>query len=165
MKKSDYLILLSTETPEQMQISKADIIWLHTNPPSLGGFGWNRPGIDYLVTRDGHLETIIPEDSPNEVDLWGIREGSNLLGTARYLAYSGGKSEDGSQKKDTRTREQRGSMAAVVKFYVRRFPDIQVLGFDQVPSKQGLNNPGFDVAKWCRSLGLSEANIYKPDNV
>lgn len=162
MKKADYLIILSTETGEGQEVSKADIIEHHTNSPSMGGFGWNRPGIDYLVGLNGELDTIIPEESPNEVDLWGIGEGvKGMTGIPKYLAYVGGKTTKGTKDKDTRTTEQQDTLEAVVKFYVRKFPKIQVLGFNQVPAKEGRNNPAFDVAEWCKEIGIPEENIFK----
>ena len=162
MKKVDYLILLSTETGEGQEVSKADIIEQHTNSPSMGGFGWKRPGIDYLITADGSLETIIPEESPNVVDLWGIGEGKDgMTGVPKYLAYVGGKTTKGTKDKDTRTDEQQDTLATVVKFYVRKFPNIQVLGFNQVPTKEGVENPVFDVSEWCREIGVPERNIFK----
>lgn len=162
MKKADYLIILSTETGEGQEVSKGDIIEQHTNSPSMGGFGWNRPGIDYLVTLDGGLETIIPEESPNVVDLWGIGEGKNgMTGIPKYLAYTGGKTTKGTKDKDTRTAEQEHTLATVVKFYVKKFPKIQVLGYSQVPAKAGETSPAFDVAKWCKEIDIPEENIFK----
>ncbi len=162
MKKTDYLILTCTGTPEGKDVSKADIIGLHTQPVALGGHGWNRPGIDYLVTLDGRLETIIPEDSPNEVDLWGISKGTQAMtGTARYLAYAGGKTAKATKDKDTRTQDQKDSLAAVVQFFVRKFPKLLVLGMNQVPAKDGDPSPCFDVAEWCAEIGVPEENIFK----
>ena len=162
MKKVDYLIILSTETGEGQEVSKGDIIEHHTNSTSMGGYGWNRPGIDYLVGLGGELDTIIPEESPNTVDLWGIGEGQKgMSGVPKYLAYVGGKTTKGTKDKDTRTSDQKNTLAAVVNFYVKKFPKIQVLGFDQVPSKADQVNPAFDVAEWCDEIGVPEENIFK----
>ena len=162
MKKVDYLIILSTGTGEGQEVSKGDIIEQHTNSPSMGGFGWNRPGIDYLVGLDGELDTIIPEESPNEVDLWGIGEGKNgLTGIPKFVAYVGGKTTKGTKDKDTRTDNQSNTLAAIVNFYVKKFPKIQVLGFNQVPAKEGETNPAFDVAEWCKEIGVPEVNLFK----
>ncbi len=162
MKKVDYLIIQCTETGEGQEVSKDDIIKYHTNSASMGGFGWNRPGLDYLVKLDGSLETILPESNPNEVDLWGIGEGKQgMTGIPKFIAYVGGKTTKGTKDKDTRTTEQEDTLASVVKFYVKKFPKIQVLGFNQVPSKEGASNPAFDVAKWCEEIGIPENNIFK----
>ncbi|MBL4574816.1 MAG: hypothetical protein JKY51_01790 [Opitutaceae bacterium] len=162
MKKADYLIIQCTETGEGQEVFKADIIEQHTNSAVMGGYGWNRPGLDYLVTLDGSLETIIPETSPNVVDLWGIGEGKNgMTGIPKFISYVGGKTTKGTKDKDTRTSEQEDTLASVVKFYVKKFPKIQVLGFNQVPSKSDESSPAFDVAKWCEEIGIPEQNIFK----
>ena len=178
MKKTDYLVILNTRSEEGKKISKGDIITKHTGLPSRGGFGWNRPGIDYLVTLDGNLEVIIPEQSPSDVDLWGIRQGQKPMnGSVRYLAYAGGKApivkaekskkdangiaEIAAKDKDTRTDQQKDTLATIVKFYVKRFPGIQVLGFNQIPVKEGQENPAFDVAGWLTEIEIPEKNIFK----
>ena len=162
MKKPDYLILMSTETMEAQEYTKAELIGLHTSSPAHGGKGWNRPGVDDLILQNGSLQAIIPEESPNEVDLWGISEGVNgLNGQARFLAYSGGKSEDADVNEDTRTDEQKETLATVVKYYVKRHPKILVMGFDEIPNKKDTLNPGFEVAEWLEEIGISDSNIYK----
>ncbi|MCB0374449.1 MAG: N-acetylmuramoyl-L-alanine amidase [Sinomicrobium sp.] len=162
MKKTDYLVILSTDTAEGAAISKADIITKHTALPREGGFGWNRPGIDYLVTPDGSLQTIILEASPADVDLWGVRQGQKPInGSVKYLAYAGGKTPKLTKDKDTRTDAQKDTLAAVVKFYVKRFPHVRVLGFNQIPAKQGQVNPAFDVPQWLTAIGIAEKNIFK----
>lgn len=161
MKKVDYLIILNTQTPEGKEVTKGDLITQHTNPVSHNGFGWNRPGIDYLIALDGELHTLLPEESPNVVDLWGISEGKKgMNGIAKYLAYTGGKTAKSTKNKDTRTTAQRKTLASIVQFYVKRFPQIQVLGFSEVPAKRGVENPSFDVAKWCEEIGIPKVNIF-----
>src|SRR5690606_22989683 len=152
-----------TATAKNLEVTKDDVIKQHVHSPSLGGYGWNRPGIDYRVGLDGRLDTIIPEESPGVVDLWGISEGARPLhGTAIYLASLGGKNADGSGDADTRTPAQKETLAAVVQFYVRRFPKIQVLGFNSVPSKSGEAMPSFDVVQWCGELKIPASNIFNP---
>ena len=161
MQKVDYLLIINTQSPEGQEVSKGDIIKQHTNPTEVGGNGWNRPGIDYLIDLDGKLETILPEQSPNVVDLWGISEGKKgMNGVAKYVAYVGGRTAKSTKAKDTRTTAQEKTLAAVVQFYVRRFPKIQVLGFSQVPAKKGEENPSFDVAKWCEGIGIDKGNVF-----
>lgn len=163
MKKADYLIIMSTETPEGQEITKGDVIEQHTDTKAHGGYGWNRPGTDYLVLADGTLETIIPEDNPNVVDLWGIAAGIEALhGIPKYLTYVGGLTEKATKEKDTRTTEQNQTLEAVVKFYIRKFPDILVLGMNQVPAMKGVKNPGFDVGKWLGEISIPERNIFQP---
>ncbi|MEO9870355.1 MAG: hypothetical protein ABJQ69_03570 [Ekhidna sp.] len=162
MKKADYLIIMCSETPEGQQMTKADLIEQHTNSKVQGGFGWNRPGIDYLVLPDGTLETIIPEDNPNVVDLWGIEaDVDGLYGIPKYLAYVGGLTAKASKEKDTRTAPQTDTLEAVVKFYIRKFPSIRVLGMNQVPAMKGVKNPCFNVEKWLSEIDVPQDNIFK----
>ena len=92
MKDVDFLVIHSTDTSEALDLDARTIIEKHTNDKRNGGFGWNRPGFDYLVLQNGILETIIPEDSPTEVDLWGISQGRyGITGNVKNLAYVGGR--------------------------------------------------------------------------
>lgn len=173
MKKPDYLIIVSSETSEGKEVTKADIITQHTQSRSHGGLGFNRPAIDYLVLSDGTLETILQEEYLDETDLWGISDGvDGLTGLAKYLAYAGGmsksiqagskKEEEAAKAKDTRTEAQQDTMEAVVHFYVRRFPDIQIMGMNQVPAKEGSKDPAFDVSAWLEAIGIPTENIFQP---
>lgn len=162
MKKVDYLIIQSTESGEGIPVTKSDIIELHTTDERQGGFGFNRPGIDYLIQPDGSLETLISEDNPTAVDLWGISEGKNgVLGVCKHIAYVGGRTEKGVKPKDTRTTEQNKSLEAIVKFYTLKFPSIQVLGFDEAPTKKENENPAFSVSNWLEEIGIPEQHIFK----
>ena len=162
MKKIDYLIIQSTESGEGLAVSKSDIIELHTTDRRQGGFGFNRPGIDYLIQPDGSLETLIQENNPTTVDLWDISKGKQgIQGICKHIAYVGGRTEKGVKSKDTRTNEQIESLESIVKFYVLKFPKIQVLGFDEIPSQEKQENPAFSVSVWLEEIGVSEANIYK----
>lgn len=161
MQHTDYLVLISTETCEGQTCSRDELINYHTASKAHGGLGWNRPGADYLVLNDGTLETIIPEHMPCDVDLWGISSGINgMTGKAKFLAYSGGLTEKGTREKDTRTDAQKATIEAVVKFYIRKFPQIRILGLNQAPALEGATNPGFHVPRWCKEIGLSQVNIF-----
>ncbi len=161
MKCPDYLIITTTETSEGKDLTKADIITYHTNTRAQGGLGFNRPGFDYLICFDGTLETIIPEEHPNEVDLWGISEGiKGINGSAKYIALVGGRTEKATKEKDTRTSEQKETLTCLIQFYVKRWPSIRVLGWNQVPSKMHQKNPGFEVHKWLHEIGIPNENIF-----
>lgn len=160
MKTPDYLILVSTRTTKETEVTRSTIIEQHTSLRAHGGFGFNRPGFDYLVQPGGELETILDESHQDETDLWGIGDGINgLMGTATYLAYAGGMNEK-LEATDTRTEEQNDTLAVVVHFYVRRFPDLRVLGWDQLPGRQESQNPGFDVSYWLQAIGIPKLNQY-----
>ena len=162
MKKIEYLIIQSTETGIGIPVTKADIIDLHTSPVKEGGYGWKRPGFDYLIQPDGSLDTLISENNTTPVDLWGVSEGTEgILGTCKHIAYVGGKTEKETKVKDTRTTAQQAALDHIVKFYLLKFPNLQILGWDEVPGKEGSGNPGFAVNKWLDSIGVDPRNIYK----
>lgn len=162
MQNPDYLIITSTQTGVGKPVTKAAIIEQHTQSVALGGHGFNRPGYDYLVQPDGALETIIQEENPNEVDLWGFSDGVNgLNGKTKILAFVGGMDKKGTKPKDTRSEEQKETLASVIQFYVKRFPKIQVLGWDQIPAKKGQHNPAFDVSGWLQELGIPSENLFQ----
>ena len=156
MKKTDYLIITNTQTPEGIARSKADIIVNHTTPVGQGGKGWNRPGIDYLITLDGTLEVVVDENHPSQVDLWGISQGTNgLLGTARIVAFVGGRDKDNKAFKDTRTKEQIQTLETLVRFFSLRFPKTRILGWNDIPAFNSVNIPGFDLKKWLEDIGVT----------
>ena len=161
MESIDFLIIQSTETGEGIPYGKTELILAHTTPENLGGKGWNRPGTDYLIRTDGSLETILPEDSPNTVDLWGIGQGEpGVHGNCKYVAYEGGKTEKETKYKDTRTSEQIATLETIIRFYIARFPKVRVLGFSEAPAKSESENPGFEVSTWLTELGIAPENIY-----
>ena len=161
MKHVDYLIIHSTDTSEASDFGKDVIIEKHTSSTKEKGFGFNRLGVDYLVKIDGSLETIIAEDNPTQTDLWGISHGlRDLTGIAKNLAYVGGRTLKESFDKDTRTNSQKHTLEAIVKFYVLRFPNIVILGFNEVPTKPAEDSPAFSVNDWLREIGIAEKHIY-----
>lgn len=162
MKKVDYLVIQSTESGEGIPVTKSDIIELHTADEALGGYGFNRPGIDYLIQPDGAMETLVSEDNPTTVDLWGISEGKKgVLGICKHIAYVGGRTEKEVKSKDSRTTAQTKSLEAIVRFYILKFPTIQVLGLDEAPAMKGKENPAFSVSIWLEEIGVPEINIFK----
>ena len=162
MKKAAYLIIVNTNTPGGVEISKADIIEHHTNSVHAGGLGLNRPRIDDLILLEGELVSIIPESSPNEVDLWGISEGiDGLSGMAKYVGFVGGRTKDDSKEWDTRTKEQKETLAIYVQYQLLRNPGLIVMGLNQIPAMGEVEMPSFNVAKWLESIGVPEKNIFK----
>jgi len=115
-----------------------------------------------LYQPDGSIETLVSEDNPTSVDLWGVSEGKEgLYGICKHIAYAGGRTEKGIKPKNTLTKQQLASLEHTVKFYILKFPNIQVLGFNEVPAKKGEENPAFSVAIWLEEIGVAEKNIFK----
>lgn len=164
MGKLNYLVIHCTASPEGKELTKDDIIRMHTNPKHLGGRGWNRPGYSDIVYLDGELVNIIPFNQDEQVDPWEISNGvRGINGNSRHVVYVGGVDESGEKPKDTRTKEQKSTLETYVKFMVLRHPHIQVLGHNQAPGASKAC-PSFDVPKWLESIGISEKNIYKEED-
>lgn len=164
MKKVDYLIIVNTDTPGGQEVTKADIINLHTSPKHLDGLGLNRPKIDDLISLEGELINIIPETNMSEVDMWGISEGiDGLTGQAKYVAFVGGKTKDGKKHWDTRTNEQKETLETYIKYHILKNPNLLVLGLDDAPALEGSEIPSFNVPKWLESIGIEEGNIFKSE--
>lgn len=162
MKKVNYLIIVNTNTPGGQEVTKAEIIEHHTTPIHNGGLGLNRPRIDDLISLEGELLNIIPETSPNEVDLWGISEGAEgLTGQAKYVAFVGGRTKDGNKDWDTRTKEQKQTLEVYVKYHLLKNPELIVIGLDQIPAMEGVGMPSFNVPKWLEGFEVEDKNIFK----
>ena len=60
------------------------------------------------------------------------------------------------------TKEQANALNELVKFYVIRYPNIKILGHNQIyfdPVKKGKTCPWLDVPTYCRELGINSNNI------
>ncbi len=161
MGKLKYLVIHCTDTPEEREVTKDDIIRWHTNPKHLGGRGWNRPGYSDIIYLDGELVNIIPFNQDGDVDGWEISNGARgINGVSRHIVYVGGKDKANKKSKDTRTDEQKITLETYVKFMLLRHPQIQILGHYQAPGS-GKTCPNFDVPEWLASIGVADKNSYK----
>lgn len=147
MKKLEYLIIHCTDTPEGREIYKKDIEQWH-----LKERGWSRVGYSDLIQLDGTIVNLIEFDQDDTVDPWEISNGaSGYNSISRHVVYAGG-----GKGVDTRTLEQRKALEVYVKYNLLRFPNIKVIGHNQVSTKQC---PSFDVPKWLREIGIPSKNI------
>ena len=163
MKKIDYLIIVTTDTATGTPHSKADLIRHHTTSQKLGGLGLTRPRIDDMITTEGELVNIIPEQHISEIDLWNISLGENpLLGQAKYVAYVGGRTKDNSKPWDTRTDEQVKALITYVHYHILKHPQIKIIGLNQIPAYKGVDMPCFNVPRWLKKLGIAVNNKYTP---
>ena len=62
---------------------------------------------------------------------------------------------------DTRTEEQTATLEAVIRFYTIRFPEIIIVGFNEIATKQDSDKPGFSVKEWLGELEIPKCNIYQ----
>jgi len=157
-----FIVIHSTNTPEEQDITSRRVIAQHTRPIREGGLGFNRPGFDLLIPRDGSLEVLVDQNSPTDVDLWGLTTGQHpISGRVLHIAYVGGRTLKGKFWKDTRTHAQRRAMETLAQYYVLRFPEVIILGRDDPYRNEESQNPSFNVYKWLELNGIPPKNRYR----
>lgn len=149
------LVLHCTATPEGRSVSAQDIRIWHTAPISRGGRGWKQVGYTDMIHLDGKVERLVQNNEDANVDPWEITNGAKgYNGTSRHVVYVGGVAKDGKTLRDTRTPQQLRAMAEYVKDFHRRFPDVKIVGHNELAAKAC---PSFDVQKWLREIGIYQS--------
>lgn len=149
-----YLVLHCTATPEDREVSAADIRHWHTDPVSAGGRGWKHVGYTDLIHLDGKVERLVDNNEDAWVDDWEVTNGAaGYNSVSRHVVYSGGLAKDGKTAKDTRTTAQRTALADYVKDFHRRFPKVGIIGHNELAAKAC---PSFDVQKWLKEIGITQ---------
>lgn len=152
--KLKYLVLHCTATPEGREVSAAEIQHWHLSPVAAGGRGWKRVGYTDMIHLDGTVERLVDNNEDANVDPWEITNGAKGYNSvSRHVVYSGGVAKDGKTPKDTRTAAQKTAMADYVKDFHRRFPDVKIIGHNEVAAKAC---PSFDVQRWLKTIGINQ---------
>lgn len=153
MGRLKYLVIHCTATPEGREVSAADIRRWHTSPVSAGGRGWKQVGYTDLVHLDGTVERLVDNNEDAWVDNWEITNGATGYNSvSRHVVYAGG-CDRSMKPKDTRTAAQRTALERYVKDFHRRFPDVRIVGHNELAAKAC---PGFDVQAWLESTGINQ---------
>ena len=148
------LVLHCTATPEGREVTSNEIRAWHTNPVSRGGRGWKQVGYTDMIHLDGRVERLVDNNEDNVVDNWEITNGAKgHNSTSRHVVYVGGVARDGKTPRDTRTPGQLKAMEHYVKDFHRRFPDVRIVGHNELAAKAC---PSFDVQKWLLSIGIKQ---------
>jgi len=159
MAKIKYLVLHCTATPEGREVTSADIRRMHLSPVSAGGRGWKQVGYTDLIHLDGTVERLVDNNEDANVDPWEITNGAKGYNSvSRHVVYAGGCPPQSvrnwqNKTKDTRTAAQLRAMETYVKDFHRRFPDVRIIGHNEVAAK---GCPSFDVQKWLKSIGINQ---------
>lgn len=154
MTKLKYLVLHCTATPEGHDVTSAQIRQWHTSPVSAGGRGWKQVGYTDLIHIDGRVERLVNNNEDANVDPWEITNGAKGYNSvSRHVVYAGG-CDSKMNPKDTRTAAQLKAMETYVKDFHRRFPDVRIIGHNEIAAKAC---PSFDVQKWLKSIGINQA--------
>lgn len=153
MGRLKYLVIHCTATPEGREVSAADIRRWHTSPVSAGGRGWKQVGYTDLVHLDGTVERLVDNNEDAWVDNWEITNGAaGYNSVSRHVVYAGG-CDRSMKPKDTRTAAQRTALERYVKDFHRRFPDVRIVGHNELVAKAC---PSFDVQAWLESTGINQ---------
>ena len=154
MAKLKRLVLHFTATPEGREVSAADIRHWHCDPVGKGGRGWKQVGYTDMIHLAGKVERLVKNNEDANVDPWEVTNGAaGYNSTSRHVVYVGGVAKDGKTPKDTRTAAQLEAMEAYVKDFHRRFPDIPIVGHNQLAAKAC---PSFDVPEWLKKIGIGQ---------
>lgn len=152
--KLQFLVLHCTATPQGCEVTSDEIRKWHTSPVSKGGRGWKQVGYTDMIHIDGRIERLVKNNEDANVDAWEITNGAvGVNSVSRHVVYVGGLSADGNTAVDTRTPAQLRAMENYVKDFHSRFPDVKIVGHNQLAAKAC---PSFDVKQWLKSIGINQ---------
>tara|TARA_B100000424_G_scaffold250220_1_gene224744 strand:+ start:905 stop:1381 length:477 start_codon:yes stop_codon:yes gene_type:complete len=150
-----YLVIHSTNTEYGVELSEKQIINSHMLPPPLGK-GWNKVGYSDVIHLDGTITNLTPFNEDGRVEEWKLsHDGEDIYLVSRHIAYVGGISEDGFNSQNTMTEEQSKTFDLYLKYMVRRYPDLIIVGHGELSGK---SCPGFNVSKYCEQINIPSKN-------
>ena len=116
--------------------------------------GWRKHGYHITIDYEGTCVQILKDNiSSNGVN--GAGKGNNKssdIGNNNTINISW----IGGRVGFDMTKKQANSLNELVKFYQTRYPNIQIVGHNQIAAKEC---PWFDVRKYCVELGIPSSNI------
>lgn len=138
-----YLIIHSTYTREGKSISmKGNIKSLYTD----------------VVDVNGNIEGFIMDSRNNRINGWDVRyNNEDINSVSRHIAYVGGVNKENTNAKDTRTEKQKETLEIYVKYMIKRHPNIQIAGYNQLKDK---SSPNFKVSEWLKEIRVDDKNIF-----
>ena len=102
----------------------------------------------------GGVERLVNNNEDAQVDPWEVTNGAKGYNSvSRHIVYAGGVAKDGKTPKDTRTGCQKKALEKYVKDFHRRFPDVRIVGHNELAAKAC---PSFDVQKWLKEIGINQ---------
>lgn len=132
-----YLTIHCAATPEGRDVAAQTVAeW------DIAKFG--QESYHHIVTLDGWDHVRLGDD------VKGAHVGNHNTGNIG-VCYVGGVDAQG-KPKDTRTADQKETLAMIVDHYREKYPDIQVLGHRDWPNVAKAC-PSFNVAAWLQTLG------------
>ncbi len=152
MSKQKLLVIHCSATPPGMEVTKDLIHKWH-----IVENGWKKCGYRDLIQLTGRIINIEEFNHDDVIDPWEITNG--VYGhnqSAAHICYAGGVDAD-LKPQDTRNTNQINSLAHYCHVEIRRHPDIEIAGHDQLAVK---DCPNFDVRSFLRTIGIPDINIY-----
>ena len=135
-------------------VSAEEIRRWHTAPPNEGGRGWKQVGYTDLFHLNGGVERLVNNNEDANVDPWEVTNGvAGYNSVSRHIVYAGGCAKDGKTPADTRTSWQKKALEKYVKDFHRRFPDVRIVGHNELAAKAC---PSFDVQRWLKQIGITQ---------
>jgi N-acetylmuramoyl-L-alanine amidase len=152
-----YLVIHTTASPQTWSLQT-----LNTFFRNLFKVRKENRGYHVVIEASGKVTRRIPHLIPSSYDVQNFKSKDIDInnGNSEHIAYIGGIDSKG-KGIDNRTDAQKESMAKIIDWYVSNYPDVIILGHNQVAPKFC---PCFSVPKYLKLLGIKEQNIYEGDN-
>lgn len=153
-----YLVIHSTNTDYDLELTEKQLINSHMLPPPYGK-GWDKVGYSDVIHLNGTITNLTPFNEDGRVPNWNLsHNGEDIYQYARHIAYVGGVSKDGFNSENTMTQEQQITFDSYLKYMVRRYPELLIVGHGKLSGK---SCPGFKVSAYCESIGIPNKNVLK----
>jgi N-acetylmuramoyl-L-alanine amidase len=162
-KELKYLVIHTTDTPYDREITPEMIRQWHLSPVSKGGRGWKQVGYSDLIQRSGKLVNLVPYNKDNKVDQWEVTNGvAGMNSVCRHVVLAGGWSKDGKVKNgqhtvngkstyykidELYTEEQIKTLTEYVKNQLKLVPTLKVVGHNDLAAK---TCPNFKVEEFLK---------------
>ncbi len=157
-----YLVIHTTAMAYGSTHEKVARYFMQDAPNEVANTGWSRHGYHTTIDYKGTCVQIYKDDFPSygvgpSKNQGSISNQSPNIGNynTMNLNWIGGLSFD-------MTKEQANSLNELVKFYAIRYPEIKILGHNQIynhPTKGRKSCPWLDVPTYCKELGINTDNI------
>lgn len=149
-----YLVIHCTATESSREVSSGELQKWHTAPVAQGGRGWHQVGYTDMIHLNGGVERLVDNNEDDRVDNFEVTNGAaGYNSQSRHIVYVGGLHKG--KPCDTRTASQSEAMLRYVKDFHRRFPNVKIIGHNEISSKAC---PCFDVQRWLRDNGINNNN-------
>ena len=152
-----YLVIHTTASPQNWTLQTLNNFFRNL-------FNVRKENRGYLVIIEssGQVTRRIKHLTPSSYAVLNFKNADININNSNseHIAYIGGIDKQG-KGIDNRTAGQRLSMENIIRWYVEKYPNIIILGHNQVAPKFC---PCFNVPKYLKFLGIKEQNIYSGDN-